>query len=391
MSAIQVGTEISRENSSRLTREDRAQIVQVGQQVVNQLQMRELSAVVELLVNEIERDQQKRYFITIDQLDENWTHNVLRYRLIKALIETIRFFNSKSTQIKIVCAIREDLLDRVFRLTRTQGHQQEKYRSLYLQLYWKEKDLVDLIEVRLNQLIARKYVKNRSIEISDILPKMIEQSNTIKYIIRRTLRTPRDVIMFFNECIKQADDRAKINKTHVLAAEGVYSELRMKALADEWSADYPTLSDAIEMLKRFPNTFRLRELDKREVENRFVEYLLRTHQHSDKDYIYNVIYEKMDFDDVMPELVRVFYQVGLLGIKAETYLRTYWSFLGDKISPYVVSDDSQVQIHPAFFRVLGTLKVANFNSRSAAAAAGNSPLTTAASSSGKACCTASFA
>lgn len=348
-----LGAELSRESNSRLTREERAQIAQLGQQVVDQLQMRQLSSVVELLVNEIERDQQKRYFITIDQLDENWTHNVLRYRLIKALIETIRYFNGKSSQIKIVCAIREDLLDRVFRLTRTQGHQQEKFRSLYLQLFWKEKDLVDLIEVRINQLISHKYTKNRSVGISDILPKMIEQSNTITYIIRRTLRTPRDVIMFFNECIKQADDRAKMNKTHILAAEGVYSELRLKALADEWSADYPTLADAMEMLKRFSKTFRLRDLDKRQVENRFVDYLLRTHKHSENDYIYNVLYEKMDFDDVMPELLRVFYQVGILGIKTEKYLRTYWSFQGDKISSFDVSDDNQVQIHPAFFRVLG--------------------------------------
>lgn len=350
---LQLGAELSREKSSRLTLEDRAQIAQIGQQVVDQLQMRELSAVIELLANEIERDQQKRYFITIDQLDENWTHNVLRYRLIKALIEAIRYFNSRSNQIKIVCAIREDLLDRVFRLTRTQGHQQEKYRSLYLQLYWKEKDLLDLIELRINQLIAHKYVKNRSIGISDILPKTVEQSNSIVYIIRRTLRTPRDVIMFFNECIKQADDRAKMNKTHILAAEGVYSELRLKALADEWSADYPTLADAIEILKRFSNRFRLNELNKREIENRFVEYLLRTHQHTEKDYIYNVIYEKMDFDDVMPELLRVFYDIGILGIKTEKYFRTYWSFQGDKVSPHDVSDDNQIHIHPAFFRALG--------------------------------------
>ena len=47
--------------------------------------------------------------------------------------------------------------------------------------------------------------------------------------------------MFFNECIKQAEDRAKINQTHVIAAEGIYSESRLRALSDEWSADYTTL------------------------------------------------------------------------------------------------------------------------------------------------------
>ena len=159
--------------------------------------------------------------------------------------------------------------------------------------------------------------------------------------------------MFFNECIMQADDRAKMNKTHVLTAEGVYSELRIKALADEWSADYPTLSDAIEILKRFDKSFRLNELDKSEIENRFIEYLLRTHPLPHKDYIYNLIYEKMDFVDVMPELIRIFYQVGILGIKTESFFRTYWSFQGDKISAHNISEENQIYIQPAFFRVLG--------------------------------------
>ena len=350
---LSVGLQHSSRNSNKLSHEEKTQIAQIGQQVVNKRQMRELSAVIQLLGDELLYDKQKRCFITIDKLDENWTNDMLRYKLIRALIETIRDFNAQIDQLKIICAIREDLLDRVFRFTRNQGDQQEKYRSLYLQLYWKGKQLVHVIENRINQLIAHQYVRNQQVKIKDILPSKVQQSNSVTYIITRTLYTPRDVIMLFNECIKQAEGKAKINQTHILTAEGIYSESRLKALADEWSADYPALDNAIYLLKRIKKTFRIPDLEERVFENRLLDYLIKNHQNHRKDYIYKLIEEKMDFAEIMPELLQIFYQVGIVGIKKETYLETYWSHKGDKIYPSDITDDVKFHIHPAFFRVLG--------------------------------------
>lgn len=343
----------SRADFNRLSHEERKEIAQIGQDVVNRMQMRELSAVMELLADEFLRDRQKKYFITIDKLDENWTSNLLRYRLIRALFETIKDFNSRISQVKVICAIREDLLDRVFRFTRSQGDQQEKYRSLYLQLYWQQKELVDVLDLRVNQLLAHRYAKNQRVRIGDVLPKRVQQSNTVKYIIGRTLSTPRDVIMFFNECIKQADGKTKISQPDVLAAEGIYSELRLRALADEWSADYSTLGEAAFMLKRTKKSFTIGGLDKHEFEDQILEYLFKAQQKEGNDYIYRLVEEKLDFDAVISELLHLFYQVGIVGVKKEKYLETYWSHRGDKIHLSDVNGDARFHIHPAFFRILG--------------------------------------
>ena len=100
--------------SAGLSQEERTEIESIGRQVVNQRQMQELSSVIKLLSEELQYDGQKRYFITIDKLDTKWSEDPLRYKLIRALMETVRDLNHQIGQLKIVLAIREDLLERVF-------------------------------------------------------------------------------------------------------------------------------------------------------------------------------------------------------------------------------------------------------------------------------------
>ena len=81
--------------SSKMSHEEQAEIAKIGQEVVNQRQMRELTMVMDLLGTELPRDKLRRYFITIDKLDENWINDMLRFKLLRALMETIRDFNSR--------------------------------------------------------------------------------------------------------------------------------------------------------------------------------------------------------------------------------------------------------------------------------------------------------
>ena len=339
--------------SSKMSHEEKAEIAKIGQEVVNQRQMRELTMVMDLLGEELPRDKQRKYFITIDKLDENWINDMLRFKLLRALMETIRDYNVRIYKLKIVCAIREDLLDRIFRFTRSVGDQQDKYRSLYLQLHWKPSELKHVIENRINRLIQHQYAKRYSVRISDVMPKKVREKDTLKFVIERTLYTPRDVIMFFNECIKQAEDRAKINQKHVLTAEGIYSESRLRALSDEWSADYTTLGEAAFILKQMDRSFKVRDLDKSDFGERLLNYLIRAFQTKKKDYIYKLIEEKMDFDEIVPELLRIFFQVGIVGVKREAYLETYWSHEGKKLPASDINEEASIHIHPAFFRILG--------------------------------------
>jgi len=123
---------ISSDYAKSLTAEEKAEIVRRGQKVVDSVQMKMLSEIMEILETDVLEDKQQKYFITIDRLDENWVNEELRYHLTKALLDTVKDFNNKIQNVKIIVAIREDLLDRVFRYTRSSGYQEEKYKSMYL-------------------------------------------------------------------------------------------------------------------------------------------------------------------------------------------------------------------------------------------------------------------
>lgn len=229
-----------------LTEEQKTEIVQHGEQVVQNVQIQKLSKVIDLLDSDVFDDRKKKYYITIDKLDEDWVDDNLRYYIIRALIEAVRDFN-KISAVKIVVAIREDLMDRVFRYTRSSGYQEEKYSSMYLYLKWKRSEIEELLTLRINQLIQSTYTKS-DVSLQDILPTTIRigsnRQDTVEYILDRTMLRPRDAISFINECIKSSEGKPTISQTNLLDAESKYSEKRLRALADEWASDYPNLIES---------------------------------------------------------------------------------------------------------------------------------------------------
>lgn len=348
---------LSAESAKRLTEETRADVVKHGQQVVDQVQVKTLSEIVKLLDDEILNDSQKKYFVTIDRLDEDWVNDDLRYRLIRALVETVRDFNNNIRNVKIIIAVREDLMDRVFRYTRSPGYQEEKYHSMYLTLIWKPADLKELLDRRVNQLIKEQYT-SYSVKLSDLLPaKVHKKDDGVNYLIERTLLRPRDAIAFFNECLSTAEGKAKINQTMLLSAEAKYSERRLKALADEWSADYPNLIELILFLKRYPINVNL-DVIANKIEESMLQFLVENEQlPSDKrDRIYYLIEEKFYSGDIktfIEEMLKILYKVGVVGIKQESFSETSWSFMGHKLVGSDLSKATAFYIHAAFWRVLG--------------------------------------
>lgn len=144
--------------ATKLSEEKKVEVVQRGQAVINEIQMRELTDVLTFLDEDVFDDEKHHLYITIDKLDENWIEDKFRYLLIRSLIETVRDF-LKVRNIKIIVALRTDLTERVFRFTRDPGFQEEKYRSLFLQLKWGDEQLKQLLDKRINYLVRQTYTQ----------------------------------------------------------------------------------------------------------------------------------------------------------------------------------------------------------------------------------------
>lgn len=265
--------------NSGISLSEKSEIIQRAQEVINSVQIKELSDIIDL-ADEIFSDPQKRYFIIIDSLDENWIEDGLRYRLIRALIETIRDFR-KVRNAKIVIALRLDLIERVIKLTRDSGFQSEKYESLYLPVTWSASTLTRVLDERINALVRHRFTK-QNVTHKDILPNKVDGKPPITFILDRSMMRPRDIIMFFNCCIQQAVDKPTITLSVLRQAEGVYSKERLRSLADEWISDYPGLLDFSRVLKSRKQTFQAGEITSEEIEDLCLEYCINfPDQHGD--------------------------------------------------------------------------------------------------------------
>lgn len=337
----------------KLSQEQKATVVERAMHVVNQVQIQELSYVLELLDSILE-DPQKRYYIVIDRLDENWVEEGLRYLLIRALIETVRDFR-RVRNAKIIVSLRHDLIDRVIRLSRDVGFQEEKYESLYLDLKWTRDELIELLDLRINKLVRQRYTKQK-VTHNDLLPKSIDRIPAIDYILARTLMRPRDVILFFNACIRQASNDPEITPQMLKQAEGEYSRLRLRSLADEWNADFPDLMTCSDLLKNRPSVFPITEITDDACIDLTIELLSHGSKRSSEltGMLAEIERDPSRTDQLRKWLASTFYRVGLVGLKLESYDSFVWSTDGRRsVSAAEIQPGVHIAVHPCFWRSLG--------------------------------------
>jgi len=347
------GASFDLKGGAKLTNEQKDEIIHRAQDVVNRVQIRQLSDILDLL-NEVLCDRQKSYFVCIDRLDEKWVSDNVRYLLIRSLIETVRDFR-KVENVKIIVAIRVDLLERVFKKTRDPGFQEEKYESLYLPLEWTEDQLIKIVEKRLNFLIESRYTK-QDVKFSDIFPREINSHKADSYILDRTMLRPREIIQFINLCIKRAKGNPNITEEMIVDAEGEYSRLRLRSIADEWNADYPNLILAATILKNRKKEISISDFERIECEEFCLDVTADGFEKEDilSNSIRNVAEGIIGYNNFIRTSVEVFFRVGVIGVKLNNYDNYLWSTTGRKIvSGAEFSDVTNIFIHPQFWRVFG--------------------------------------
>lgn len=283
----------------------------------------------------------------------NWVDEQLRYALIRALIETARDFN-KIRNAKVVLALRVDLLERVFRLTRDAGFQEEKYEDLYLELSWLPPQLTALIDARIGYLVSHRYTNTR-VTHQELFPPTVDNKPVMDWLLERTLMRPRDCIAFVNEAIAQAVGRSRITVSMLREAEGHYSRGRLRSLADEWIADFPNLIRFTDLLKSRPAQFRMSDITDAQCETFCLEVAVEKNASCPLQTIALTVAE----GNLSPRLARnamieIFYKVGLVGLKLERYESFVWASRGRRsISSAEFDDDTRIAINPPFWRTLG--------------------------------------
>lgn len=344
--------------SARLTGKEKLsekaihEIRQRAKSIVDETQMSQVTHLLSML-NDVVEDQQKRYYVVIDKLDEGWVDDELRYRLIKALIETVKDLN-RFENIKPLVVLRADLLGHVFETTRDTGFQEEKFSSLYLHVRWTRKQLTELIDRRIDFLLKSRY-RSKNVSHIDILPEKVNGIPAIDYIIDRTLMRPRDIIEFFNIIIREATENPAITEQMVLDAGRVYSRERLDSVYYEWHTDYPHLKFWVRLLREKSKDFFVGSLNTEDIKDRCIEYAV---SYSDdprieSDRIYKLASDvgnsKLSTLEFMSHLVHIFYTVGIVGLQIDGHEKPAWSYdLQKNISVEDIDAKTMVHIHPCF-------------------------------------------
>jgi len=346
--------EMNAARASKLSQEDKIEVVQRGQNIINSIQMKELTNVLRFLHEDVFTDDRQQVYVCVDRLDEHWVDDRFRYLLIRSLIETIRDF-LQVQNVKIIVVLRTDLLEQVFRRTRDSGFQEEKYRSLYLRIRWSEAQLLELLDKRINHLVRQTYTK-APVGHKELLGFKVSRQPAIDYMLDRTSFRPRELIEFFNCCIESAEGKATLTKTTLFAAENLYSKYRLRSLQDEWITEYPGLIDFATLLKKRPNIFSIGDVRHEELKDLCISYSVDNFDRDDQLSVAarTVAESGSQIEEFSNLLFYVFYRTGLVGLKISSFDRTQWSFMDDAtITLSSVSTAAKVAVHPMYHRVLG--------------------------------------
>lgn len=338
----------------KLSKGQKAEIQYRVQHIVNEIHMSELTKIMGL-INTIFEDPQKPYYLVIDKLDEDWIEEEFKLRLIRSLIETAKEYRSIEN-VKTFIALRQDLLRSIFYKTRSSGFQPEKYESLCINIEWTSEDLKILLDKRLCELVKNKGVQN-SFTVTKLFPNSINRDeNPINYILDRTLLRPRDAIAFVNSMIKRADKKSYFTATIIKDAEAEYSTSRMNALIFEWFSDFPNIYNAAKILRGRAPQFNIDEI----TEDDLIKLYLRYDDFKKQKHckIFELIKqygnEDITYDVFRLKLVRIFYLVGIIGIKSNTWNTFIYSIDGDRaIQKPEINKDVRLAIHKTFWRNLG--------------------------------------
>ncbi|WP_174847182.1 P-loop ATPase, Sll1717 family [Yersinia artesiana] len=321
------GLSLNAEHARKLSEEQVHDVKKRASEVVSSMQIQKLNEILTLLADYSFDDPQKNYYIIIDQLDENWAENDTRYKFIRALIEEIKVFR-KIRNIKIIAALRLDLLRSVFNLTRGSGFQEEKYESYILDIKWTPHQLTELVQKRVNEVYRRQYTR-QDVTIKDIFPKQKGGSKgvtSIEYIIERTLLRPRDVLQYVNECFGVALDRERVSWDSIHKAESAYSLKRLRSLKEEWGEIYPSFEETIQLLRDLPDKFTKTLIPKSNIDTVISELAIQ----NTLDPCAIIANKMLDGDarepDVINELLLCLYNLGVVGFKVSSLTPYKWAY-----------------------------------------------------------------
>lgn len=267
--------------------------------------------------------------LLIDKVDDIWNQTEESELMIIGLLKAVHTLNASLQNTHIIVFLRSDIYDIL------KFNDSDKLHSLEERLDWQDSDLKHLIATR--GKVSANLTENNVDNLWDtVFDDQVKDTPSFEYIVKRTLRRPRDLIQFCNNSLTEAQDNNhnKIVADDILNAEKQYSKWKLKDLSSEFAIQYPYLDELLGLFQAFKSEFMREEFNVRyqEAKKRLTKYEDLQATNSDK-------------------MLQILFTIGFLGAQINN-------------SPVFVYDDplillpqhKNLLVHPAFHMALGLRK-----------------------------------
>jgi hypothetical protein len=264
------------------------------------------------------------------------------------LVESLKSFR-KITNLKILVALRLDIVARVSQEPAHVTFQQEKFEDYFINLKWTKPLLKSLVDKRIEALFRRQYTDGQ-ITFEDVFSSKVGGDDPFDYIVDRTLFRPRDVIAFVNSCLAVAEGHYQITAAMIHKAEADYSRGRRDAMESEWRSAFPTLKALLTYVgSKGKVSLSFEELCTKEKLDELA-YSISSEKRIDYDPIYQSargVFDGKAPSDFMKDVIAILYRVGAIGVKLEQSERFLWSHIDmTLIAAETIGSHARVKIHP---------------------------------------------
>jgi hypothetical protein len=300
--------------------------------------LRKQKELIKVITEEFSNEKQVRIVISIDDLDKSWlSSSLIRYDFINALLEAFKeLLDIKS--VKILISIRTDIIMGIYK---NSLRQDEKDLSLIYPISWNSDEIRSILDSRINHLVRNQYQASKTVKFNDVFKFEVNGQLAHDFIIDRTMLRPRDAINFVNLCLGECNGKVELNEDIVLEAEEKFYSGRKQALVKEWKSNYFHLESYLDSLSFIlSQEFSISSLDEK-ILSKISNFLLEKPDQKNCEEHNSRIME-------IGELIKVWFAVGVIGIKKSKTLIIYPSYE----KPYLdISDLSKsFVIHPLFYR-----------------------------------------
>lgn len=239
------GISAGSDGGSVMTTELRSKQADRFQRIVNQTQLARLNKMLNVLDEDILDTPHQSLYVIVDDLDREWVDERIANDLIRCLFKTVLDLK-RVRHLKVLVALRTNIFHELDFGAR--GGQEEKFRSLVLQMRWSKADLEEMIDERVRYVSAQNNGGLSSVD--DLLPHTNSTRGcAFDHILNRTLMRPRDTISFINECLTLRSGHDRLTWNDINTAEKSYSEKRLLALRDEWKPTYPDIQGVFALFR----------------------------------------------------------------------------------------------------------------------------------------------